>query len=261
VKAYWRTYPEAIAAKDQSQFTSFDTLLACPMEQVTRDSVSGVSRLCLAATYYVKVFAGRKSRLRQLLGISRYQRELNNLAYFRSLGLRTPDLVACGHRTRGGLLHDAVLVTREVGAATDLLELVRSDRFYARGRQAARLILAQLAEATRKLHADGFYHQDLKPRNVLLSAVDEEPQLYFFDCPRGHRPARFRFQRCMAKELAHIERDLRGRVHRSDLMYAYRLYRGCDRLSSADKRLAREALTYYAERRMTAERRSRLQAQ
>ena len=258
---HWRTYPELIPSQDRQYFADIDTLLACPSEQVTRDSISGVSRLGLGATYYIKVFAGRKSRLRHLLGVSRYQRELGNLAYFRSLGLHTPDLVAAGYRTRAGLLQDAVLVTREVGAATDLLDLVRSDRFYARGRQGARRLLAQLAAATRTLHADGFYHQDLKPRNVLVSAEGDEPRLYFFDCPRGHRPYRFRFRRCMAKELAHIERDLRGRVQRADLMYAYRLYRGSERLSSADKQLAREALSYYAERRMTAERRSRLRAQ
>ena len=68
------------------------------METVTRDSISGVSRLSLHADYYVKKFNGRKDWLKQLLGISRFQRERRNLKYFGSLGLATPAVVAIEER-------------------------------------------------------------------------------------------------------------------------------------------------------------------
>jgi hypothetical protein len=258
--ANWHVNRDQLCGDDRASFTSMDQVLAAPLEAVTRDSVSAVSRLVLQGTYYVKTFAGRKSRLRHLLGISRYQRELANLEYFRQLGLPTPSLVAHGERKRMGLLDQAVLVTAEVAEATDLLALVRAGEFYARGKDCAREMLSQLANATRLMHEDGFYHQDLKPRNVLARFSGDEPELFFFDCPRGRRPV-FGFRRCVVKELAHIERDLRGEIRRADLMYLYRQYRGCERLSPDDKALAREALSYYATRRMNAERRGRLETQ
>ena len=81
---------------------------------VTLDRRSGVSRLSLAQTYYVKRFQGTGSRVKFGLGISRYQRELRNLQYFARLGLDTPRLVAHGYESRAGLLQQAVLVTAEV---------------------------------------------------------------------------------------------------------------------------------------------------
>ena len=253
----WQVDKEGLAPGDRVAFTSMERLLGNPMEAVTRDRFSAVSRLDLQQRYYVKVFSGRYNRWQHLLGRSRYQREVRNLAYFARLGLATPELVAHGRRLHLGLLEDAALVTAEVTGAVDLYQLVCSGAFYSRGTATARKILDQLARATRLMHDDGFYHQDLKPRNVLVRFGQGEPELLFFDCPRGHHPSRLRFERCVVLELAHIERDLRGRVRRSDLMYLYKQYRGCQRLSADDKALARKALTYYAERRMTARRRKR----
>jgi serine/threonine protein kinase len=253
----WQVDKERLALPDREVFASMEGLLQSPMEAVTRDRFSAVSRLDLQHRYYVKVFSGRHNRWQHLLGRSRYQREIRNLAYFARLGLATPELVAHGRRLRRGLLDSAALVTEEVTGAVDLYQLVCSGAFYSRGTATARRILDQLARATRLMHDDGFYHQDLKPRNVLVRFERGEPELLFFDCPRGHHPSPLRFRRCVVLELAHIERDLRGRVRRSDLMYLYKQYRGCQRLSEDDKDLARQALTYYSERRMTARRRKR----
>lgn len=255
----WHVETENLPQDDRDAFHSMEALLRRPMEQITLDVFSGVSRLSLQKVYFVKVFPGRSNWLRHLFGISRYQRELSNLAYFSSLGLNTPLLVAHGDRTWLGLLNRAIMVTGEVADSTDLYKLVKSGCFYRRGVYSARRILKSLAEATRQMHADGFYHRDLKPRNILVRFEGDEPKLYFFDCPKGYRPSRLRFRRCVVRELAHIERDLRGRVRRSDLMYLFKQYCGCDRLSSENKALAREALTYYAERRMTSKRRKRLE--
>ncbi len=62
---------------------------------------------------------------------------------------------------------------------------------------------------------------------------------------------------CIVRELAHIERGLRGQVRRADILYMYRRYRAVERLGPADKQLARDALRYYAERHMTRKRRIR----
>ena len=236
-----------------------DTLLNSPMEQVTQDSISGVSRLELSGTYYVKCFKGRKSRVEYLFGTSRFQRELKNLLYFQRLGLRTPELVAHGKKGLPGFLKSGVMVTLEAESATDLQAYLEAGKLYEHGVAAARRLLGQLAHATRLLHEDGFYHWDLKTRNVLVSTKEDEPKLYFFDCPRGYRPLRPLFRRCVVRELAHLERGLKGHLRAVDLLWLYKQYRGCQRLSAEDKALARDALSYYATRRMNRERRERME--
>jgi hypothetical protein len=59
------------------------------------------------------------------------------------------------------------------------------------------------------------------------------------------------------RDLAHLEDGLRGHVRKVDLLYLYKQYRGCDKLSREDKALALDALSYYARRRMTRKRRLR----
>lgn len=253
----WRVDSQSIAAADRDAFRSADQLLQLPMEPVTRDRRSAVSRLSLRSVYYVKTFVGHGSRLKYWLGISRYQREVRNLQYFSRLGLDTPLLVASGHQSRLGLLQQAVLVTREVENAIDLEQIIRDAALYRDGVAGARVVLAKLARAARRLHNDGFYHKDLKPRNILLRYTDTEPELFFFDCPSGHHPPRLLLRRGIVRDLAHLEDGLRGHVRRVDLLYMYKQYRGCQKLSDEDKALAREALSYYRTRRMTRKRRRR----
>ena len=256
-QAGWQLVRPALPEQDRETFQSLGDLLRLPMTQVTRDRRSGVSRLSLQSVYYVKTFTGRGSRLKHWLGISRYQREVNNLQYFSALGLATPPLVAYGHESRFGLVQRAVLVTAEVRDASDLEQIIHRGALYADGVSGAREILGKLARATRLLHGDGFYHKDLKPRNVLVGRPLDEPLLYFFDCPSGHHPPRFMLRRGIVRDLAHLEDGLRGHVRQADLLYMYKQYRACDKLSAQDKKLARDALSYYSKRRMTRKRRQR----
>ncbi|NCF17682.1 MAG: hypothetical protein GWP63_05520 [Haliea sp.] len=228
-----------------------------PKQQVTLDRRSGVAILALKHNYFVKAFPGRGSRIKHLLGISRYQREVRNLAMFRKLGLATPQLVAHGHHSRLGLLQEAVLVTREVENAADLEQVLREKTLYGNGVIGARKVLRALALAARNLHDAGFYHKDLKPRNILLRSDNPEPELFFFDCPSGHHPPKFLLHRGIVRDLAHLEEGLRGYVTRIDLLYMYRVYRDCEKLSQEDKDLAREILAYHANRRMTRKRKRR----
>ena len=121
----------------------------------------------------------------------------------------------------------------------------------------ARAILDTLAEATRTLHEAGFYHRDLKPRNILLRQDASAPELYFFDCPSGHRPPRFLLRRGIIRDLAHLEEGLHGHLRRIDMLYLYKRYRGRAKLSVEDKTLAREVLAYFPQRRMTRRRKRR----
>lgn len=47
-----------------------------------------------------------------------------------------------------------------------------------------RSVLDQVAAATRRMHAEGFVHNDLKWRNLLVTRGDV-PHVHFIDCPNG----------------------------------------------------------------------------
>ena len=238
-----------------------DTVLDAPATKITRDARSGVSLLSLQQNYYVKTFFGPGNRLQYLLRIGRYQRELGNLRYFASLGLATPPLAAHGHTLHWGLLQKAALVTREVTGAPTLKQFMAAGRLYAGGVKGARRILDQLADATRALHQRGFYHGDLKARNILVRDDNQGPRLFFFDCPRGYHPPRWRLRGRILRDLAHLNHDLeRGGVRRVDRLYLYQRYRGSERLAAVDKHLAREVIAYYGQRSMTRKRRRRISA-
>ena len=257
----WQTYPDVIPPADRERFSSLASVLGAPSTPVTRDARSAVALLSLQQKYYVKTFFGPGNRLQYLLRIGRYQRELRNLRYFASLGLATPPLAAHGHTLRWGVLQQAALVTREVTDAPTLKQLMAAGGLYREGVEGARRILEQLADATRALHQRGFYHGDLKARNILVRDHNQRPQLFFFDCPRGHHPPRWRLRGRILRDLAHLDHDLeRGGVRRVDRLYLYRRYRDSERLDAEDKALAREALAYYGQRSMTRKRRRRIAA-
>jgi serine/threonine protein kinase len=149
----------------------------------------------------------------------------------------------------------AVFVTAEVEDAMDLEQFIATGRFYEDGVATARQLLRKLANATRLLHANGFYHRNMKIRNILVLKRAGEIDLLFFDCPSGYRPPRAMLQRGIVRDLVSLARGLRGALRSRDLLYLYKQYRGCSRLGPEDKALARDALAYHSDRRITRKRR------
>jgi serine/threonine protein kinase len=156
-----------------------------------------------------------------------------------------------------GFLRSGALVTVGVSDSVTLEQLLESGQFYSQGRGAARELLDQLAQAVKVLHQRSFFHRDLKTRNILVRGFGGECELFFFDCPAGQHPPAFLRGRSVMRDLAYLERGLRGHVHRVDLLYLYKSYRGCDRLSEEDRKLGIATLQYYGNRRMNRERRER----
>ena len=150
-----------------------------------------------------------------------------------------------------------MLVTIEVANSMTLEDLIDSKQLYSKGVMYVRALLRQLALALQRLHCDGFFHRDLKTRNILVQDEGDKALLYFFDCPSGHHPLPFFRRSCIVRDLAYLERGLRGHVRKVDLLYFYQQYRGSRKLESEYKKLATDSLNYYAGRRMTAKRRSR----
>ncbi len=147
------------------------------------------------AYFKQSVLAGRAS-LRYALksGILRARlprlREFDNLGWLRAHGLHAPEPLAAGALWRAGLPRFQFLFTRAVAGAETLEE------FLAGGaqREGRAKVLDELARETARMHALGFVHHDLFPRNLLVAfrQVSGGPRgsqgsarVWFLDCWAG----------------------------------------------------------------------------
>ena len=134
-------------------------------------------------TVYFKVYASRRRAFDGFARRSRALREASNLDRFEAWGIRTPGVVARGYRRRcGGLCADQSIIITRAAEAESLVNWWTSKELPASA-EVRSAIIKELAEQTRVLHQQRFFHQDLKWRNLL---VDEAHQLWWIDCPSGH---------------------------------------------------------------------------
>ena len=138
---------------------------------------------------FVKVYSYRKSPLQRLWRSGTARREARNLLYFKSIGIPTPRVVAWGQRKNAiGKIVDDYIITEAIPETLTLDAYIsavcpdRSQPSYCRHRDS---IIEQLSQTTRAIHAQHFYHQDLKWRNILARSNDDQTELFWIDCPKG----------------------------------------------------------------------------
>lgn len=106
-------------------------------------------------------------------------REFQNLAWLRRNGFGAPQPLVAGVWFRGALPHFQFLATQHVEAPT-LAELG------ARPADPLRApALRELGFEVARMHARGFVHRDVFPRNVLVGAGPGAPPILFLDAWRG----------------------------------------------------------------------------
>ena len=135
-----------------------------------------------------------KTRLRYALkrGLLRRKlprlREFENLGWLRAHGFHAPEPIAAGALWRGGLPRFQFLFTREVPRARTLAEVLAEPAPDV-GRAE---ILDRLAREVARMHALGFVHHDLFPRNLLVAARPDPLRIWFLDCWAGGPPPQLR---------------------------------------------------------------------
>jgi len=233
-------------------FPSLDAVFALTGTCVSRDPQSEVVRVEYAGIgYYVKRYRRAGKGLRRWVGRPRVVAEWQNLDYyFTRWGVPAAAVVAYGCEQRWGLwrwglFKRGALITRELSGCDDLATLAQNRD--ARLRDAAWLahVSRQLAEATRRLHAHRFAHNDLKWRNLL---VDQDGKLFFIDCPSGRfwRGAFLRYR--IVKDLACLDKVARTVLSRTQRLRFYLYYAERARLNAADKRRVRRIVAFFAGR-------------
>lgn len=142
---------------------------------------------------FFKRYVYRKIRLKHWLQPSKAAVEAAGFNELSSLKIPTLETLAYGERRKFGLLQAAFIVTRGISNVVQLDQfLIHQWLKMPRGPKLELLKQIQpiLIKQLRQVHGAGFYHWDLKLRNILLQQkANEQLRLIWIDCPRSRRLA------------------------------------------------------------------------
>ena len=248
----WHFNADFHGREAETLFGTLPATFAVRGEPIARDPLSTVERLAADGTrYYIKRYIGNGKNavrrwfgLRGLLAPQRVVKEWENLLLFRQWGIPTATLVCWGlERVRGSFVRGAV-VTVEIERTMDMGTMANQDDPRLRDRRWMAEVLRQVASHARRMHDEGFAHNDLKWRNLLVDDGDV-PTVYLIDCPNGAfwRGPLLRYR--IVKDLACLDKIGKYRLSRTQRLRFYLDYAGHDRLSAADKRRIRKILKFF----------------
>ena len=190
-------------------------------------------------------FIGRPSKARC---------EFRNYDVFNRLGLACAEKIACGEqRDWLGRLRRAFIITRAIPESSTLLDFLPGhfpDRSTMASRTVRDALCRQLAGMLRRIHLDGFFHNDIYWRNILVTwQPPAEPRLWWIDCPRGQsdRWSPLRHRRRL-KDLASLDKSAARFCTRGERVAFIKEYLGKARLDAEARKLIREALAYRRQR-------------
>lgn len=227
-------------------FPDLDAVFALQGRRVASDPLSEVIRVEIEGTgYYVKRYTGAgKNPLRRWFARPRVQVEWENLQRFAAWGIPTARLVGYGLERRAGGFVRGALITEEIADTTDLAQLAKANDARLRDAAWVDTVSRQVAAITRTMHDHRFTHNDLKWRNLLVTA-GAVPQVFLIDCPGGmHWPEPFLRYR-IVKDLACLDKVAKYRLSRSQRLRFYHRYRAQAGLDAADRRRIAHILRFF----------------
>ncbi len=216
-----------------------------PVETVAESRSSRTRRLDLVGIgeVYLKLYSYKswKSRWRGALRNtgprrSRACREWRSLEFLAARGIGCVQPVAVGEARVLGFVRSCILMTRAADGFRPIDALLPT----AGASGSARRLSADLAGYVRRLHEAGFLDGNLRTRNLLARETAGEFEILSLDSPKGKRARVLRSQR-QDRDLASLDRDLRGDLSASERLRTYLTYRGV-RSARGEKRRIRRIL-------------------
>ena len=175
---------------------------------------------------YFKRYVYRKFRLTHWLQPSKAAVEAAGLEELRQLGIATPQTLAYGELRIFGILRATFIVTLGIPNAIQLDRFLLDEwRHMPHDRKREWLLSLQpmLLKQLTTAHSAGFYHHDLKLRNILLQRTNTGHQLIWIDCPRSQnlRPQEFKAASQDFSAMARIGVHVLTRGQRMRLLLTY----------------------------------------
>lgn len=214
-------------------------------KRITVDSESEVRKVIVSGTgFYLKRYFCTRG-LRSWLGFSRVRGEWKNLLLFQQLTIPTASIVAYGEEFFLGRTLRGALITEELVNTCDLDDLFYGNSPLLYNKVWVDKVLKQVAYSTRTMHEHRFAHNDLKWRNILVTRIEDNPQIYFIDCPSGSRFFWPFLASRKIKDLACLDKVANKCLSNTVRLRFYKRYRGISRLTPKDKQVIRKIVHYF----------------
>lgn len=244
----WTLNPEYATGDSGRLFADIESVFTLQGKVITQDGISSVHKVWVGDRfYYVKRYTGAGKNLRRYVGRSRIQAEWENLLTFQAWGIPTAPVVAFGSERHGGAFMRGALITEELSGTRDLADLARSADARLHDSAWVAHVSRQIAFATRMMHEQGFTHNDLKWRNIL---VDERARakVHMIDCPAGTFWWGPMLQYRIIKDLACLDKLGKRHLRQTQRMAFFKVYLGKTTLDAADKKRIRAIVSFFAGR-------------
>ena len=139
---------------------------------------------------FFKRYIYRSVRIKHWMQPSKASVEAAGFHELEQLGIPTVKTIAYGEQRRFGMLKAAFIVTRGEADVIEMDQYLASQWYrlpVAEKRSLLKPLQARLIRQLQTAHNAGFYHWDLKLRNVLLQGPPHQANLLWIDCPRSRR--------------------------------------------------------------------------
>ncbi len=159
-----------------------------------------------------------------------------------SLHISAPELLAVAERRRFGIPSASCIATRAVPESMDLrtyLSTVWAQLCATERRARFDELSARLVTQLQRAHSAGFFHHDLKWRNLLVQGQPGELELFWIDAPRAQQ-RRWRRRRGVIVDLSGLARVALSVTSQFERMRFLRAYLGTQAGPGAAARLYRQ---------------------
>lgn len=200
--------------------------------------------------YFKRDVYSPRRRLGYLLRATRNAVEAYAYGQCVRLGIGAPELLGVAEQRRFGMPISSFVVTREIAGSKNLLDYVREDWMHLPAPQRLlcwRTLATLLIEQLRLAHNAGFFHQDLKFRNLLVREESDGPGLYWIDAPRARR-LRWRTRRGVIVDLSGLARVAIFTSSHFERMRFIRSYLGPDAQPGEAAKLYRQVAAHLSRR-------------
>lgn len=232
-----------IISKEYQSFSIFDKInslddafsISRELKLISRSPYNKLYKIQINNdSYYIKLYIKGGKHFRRFLGRSRLQGEIENLLFFKDIGIPTAELLAYGLEKKVGIFIKGALIIKEIKNAVDISTLAEQKPEIMADRQFIRKISEKIAKYTRIMHDTGFVHNDLKWRNILVTQT-ANPEVFFIDCPLGRKKTWPLLRHGIIKDLACLDKVARIKISRTARLRFYKKYINYNRITQKDK--------------------------
>ena len=160
-----------------------------PVSESARVNAYKVNLLDGSSVYY-KTYSFHGQTMDYFMRPSKCAVEVNSYQILSDIGIPTIKPLAFGEDRVGGALKSCFIVTESIEDTTPLEDFAFETWYHMNEEEKQKAfeeLFTETARYTRMAHQAGFFHYDLKWRNILVKKEKDRYRTIWIDCPRGRK--------------------------------------------------------------------------